>query len=75
VKKDSSEFSVQSSGKCTFPYKCPRGAFNHFDTLFDSRQEGDYADLVEFEIDSVRAGFEPTRQFVNHFKNLVAGLH
>jgi hypothetical protein len=45
---------------------------NHFDTLFDSRQEGDYADLAEFDIEDVRAWFEPTRQFVNHFKNLVA---
>jgi hypothetical protein len=45
---------------------------NHFDTLFDSRQEGDYADLAEFDIEDVRAWFEPTRQFVDHFKNLVA---
>ncbi len=36
----------------------------HFDTLFDSRQRGDYEDLIVFDIEKIRPWLEPTRAFV-----------
>ena len=44
----------------------------HFDLLFDSRQKGDYEDLVVFDTAKVRPWFEPTKSFVDHVAGLIA---
>ena len=36
----------------------------HYDLLFNSRQEGDYADFAVFEVADVQPWLEPTRAFV-----------
>ncbi len=35
-----------------------------FDLLFNSRQKGDYSDLVEFQADEIRGWLPQARQFV-----------
>jgi len=45
---------------------------DHYDLLFDSRQKGDYEDLVVFDAAQVRLWLEPTKSFVDHIASLVA---
>jgi uncharacterized protein (UPF0332 family) len=44
----------------------------HFDVLFNSRQKGDYQDLVTFDVARVRNWFEPTKSFIDHIAGLIA---
>jgi uncharacterized protein (UPF0332 family) len=44
----------------------------HFDRLFSSRQEGDYADFVEFKAEEIRPWLDETNKFVNHIDGLIA---
>jgi uncharacterized protein (UPF0332 family) len=44
----------------------------HFDLLFDSRQEGDYADLVVFDGRDVEPWLERTESFVDCVAQMVA---
>lgn len=43
----------------------------HFDRLFSSRQEGDYADFVVFNADEVRPWLDQTRAFVDYIEGLM----
>jgi uncharacterized protein (UPF0332 family) len=43
----------------------------HFDLLFDSRQESDYADFVTFNCTEVEAWKKKTESFVNHVDKLI----
>jgi uncharacterized protein len=54
------------------PGLVPVAMGKHFDLLFDSRQEGDYADFAVFEVSDVQPWLEPTKSFVNHIAELVA---
>ena len=42
-----------------------------YDTLFDSRQKGDYADLVSFEAEDVKPWFELTEDLVNALEHTI----
>lgn len=44
----------------------------HFDRLFSTRQEGDYADFVVFKADEVRPWLDETTAFVNYIDDLMA---
>lgn len=44
----------------------------HFDLLFNSRQKGDYEDLVVFDAGTVRPWVERTASFVDHIAGLIA---
>ncbi len=46
----------------------------HFDRLFSTRQEGDYADFVVFQTDEVRPWLDQTRAFVNYIEGLIARI-
>jgi uncharacterized protein (UPF0332 family) len=46
----------------------------HFDLLFASRQEGDYADLVVFKADQVAPWLVPTQEFVSAIETLISNL-
>ena len=46
----------------------------HFDLLFDSRQESDYADLVVFRADEVADWLAQTKAFVSHIETLISDL-
>jgi uncharacterized protein (UPF0332 family) len=46
----------------------------HFDRLFSSRQEGDYADFVVFQADEVRPWLDQTTAFVNAIDSLIARI-
>jgi len=48
----------------------PQESGKHFDLLFDSRQESDYADWVVFETDDIRSWMERTELFVRHVAEL-----
>ena len=52
----------------------PNKLGKHFDLLFSSRQEGDYADFVEFKADEVASWLVETRTFVSHIENLISNL-
>jgi uncharacterized protein len=54
------------------PGLVPVAMGKHFDLLFDSRQEGDYADFAAFEVEDVRPWLEPTKAFVEQIADLVA---
>lgn len=43
-----------------------------FDLLFNSRQKGDYSDLVVFESEEVVGWLEQTQAFVEHISELVS---
>jgi uncharacterized protein (UPF0332 family) len=45
---------------------------DHFDLLFDSRQKGDYEDLVVFDVARVRPWVARTVSFVDHIASLIA---
>lgn len=42
-----------------------------YDNLFESRQEGDYVDFVEFQESDVRPWIPQAREFVNHVGRLL----
>ncbi|MCK4330031.1 hypothetical protein KAX02_09340 [candidate division WOR-3 bacterium] len=42
-----------------------------YDKLFDTRQKGDYADLVYFNLDEIRPWFEETKNFVDSLEKLI----
>jgi uncharacterized protein (UPF0332 family) len=44
---------------------------DHYDLLFDSRQKGDYADFVIFDVRDVRPWLEPTRSFVDSIAGII----
>lgn len=44
----------------------------HYDLLFDSRQKGDYEDLVVFKVEDLRLWLEPTKSFIEHAAGLIA---
>ncbi len=44
----------------------------HFDRLFSSRQEGDYADFVVFQADEVRPWLDDATAFVDYIESLIA---
>ena len=44
----------------------------HFDRLFSTRQEGDYADFVVFKADEVRPWLNETMAFVDYIDDLIA---
>ena len=45
---------------------------DHYDLLFDSRQKGDYEDLVVFDVETVRSWIAPTTSFLDHVASLIA---
>jgi len=45
---------------------------DHYDLLFDSRQKGDYADLIVFQVQDVRPWLAPTKSFVDEVTELIA---
>ena len=45
---------------------------DHYDLLFDSRQKGDYADLIVFQVQEVRPWLVPTQAFVDQIADLIA---
>jgi len=42
-----------------------------YSRLFDSRQKGDYADLVRFDIEEVRSWFEEAQNFVSVVEKII----
>jgi len=46
----------------------------HFDLLFDSRQESDYADYVTFKKAEVEPWFDKTKSFVIHIEQLIESI-
>ena len=44
---------------------------DHYNLLFDSRQKGDYEDLVVFDVNEVRSWIEPTKSFIDHIAGLI----
>jgi hypothetical protein len=52
----------------------PQEMGKHFDLLFNSRQEGDYADLVVFKADEVADWLAKTETFVSHIESLISGM-
>lgn len=43
----------------------------HYDLLFNSRQEGDYADFAVFKVEDVQPWLEPTKSFIDQIADLV----
>ena len=52
----------------------PKDLSRHFDVLFDSRLEGDYADFVRFKAEDVAGWLEQTKAFVKHIEGLISKL-
>jgi uncharacterized protein (UPF0332 family) len=50
----------------------PEELGKHFDLLFDSRQEGDYADLVVFKAREVADWLAQTKTFVSDIEGLIS---
>jgi uncharacterized protein (UPF0332 family) len=42
-----------------------------YDKLFDTRQKGDYADLVYFDKKEVDSWFDETKKFISSIKNII----
>ena len=47
---------------------------NFFDDLFDSRQEGDYSDLVSFKREHVAPWLQRAQEFVAHIDRLIQAI-
>ena len=45
-----------------------------YDTLFDSRQKSDYADLVRFDVEAVRDWLPQAERLVQHLINVTEGF-
>ena len=54
------------------PGLVPKNMGDHYNLLFDSRQKGDYEDLVVFEAEDVQSWLEPTKSFIDHIARLIA---
>jgi len=52
----------------------PKELGKHFDLLFDSRQAGDYADLVEFKANEVSDWLAQSKKFVSHVEILLSEM-
>lgn len=52
----------------------PKELGKHFDLLFDSRLEGDYADFARFKTEDVTGWLEDTQKFIAHAESLVPKL-
>lgn len=52
----------------------PKDLSRHFDVLFDSRLEGDYADFVRFKAEDVAGWLDKTQKFVDHIESLIPKL-
>jgi uncharacterized protein (UPF0332 family) len=52
----------------------PKELGRHFDLLFGSRMEGDYADFTTFKADEVVGWLEQTQAFVKHIEGLISKL-
>ncbi|MFZ2147375.1 MAG: HEPN domain-containing protein [Sedimentisphaerales bacterium] len=52
----------------------PKELGRHFDMLFDSRLEGDYADFTSFKADEVVGWLEQTQAFIKHIEGLISKL-
>ena len=52
----------------------PEELGRHFDLLFDSRLEGDYADFTNFKADEVVGWMEQAQAFVKHIEGLISKL-
>jgi len=52
----------------------PKDLSRHFDVLFDSRLEGDYADFVRFKAEDVAGWLERTQAFIKHIEGIIAKL-
>jgi len=52
----------------------PKEMGKHFDLLFSSRQESDYADLVVFKAEEVAGWLVQTQTFVSHVETLISNL-
>ncbi len=52
----------------------PKDLSRHFDVLFDSRLEGDYADFVRFKAEDVAGWLDKTQKFVDHIESLIQKL-
>jgi uncharacterized protein (UPF0332 family) len=42
-----------------------------YDKLFDTRQKGDYADLVYFDKKEVGSWFDEAKKFISFIKNII----
>lgn len=42
-----------------------------YDRLFDNRQKGDYADLIRFDLNAVRAWYDEAQKFVEIIEDLI----
>ena len=42
-----------------------------YDKLFDTRQKGDYVDLVYFDKKEVGSWFDETKKFISSIKNII----
>jgi len=42
-----------------------------YDKLFDTRQKGDYADLVYFDKKEVGSWFDEAKKFISYIKNII----
>jgi hypothetical protein len=52
----------------------PKELGRHFDLLFDSRMEGDYADFIRFKAEDVAGWLDKTQKFVDHIESLIQNL-
>ena len=52
----------------------PKDLSRHFNVLFDSRLEGDYADFVRFKADEVAGWLDKTQKFVDYIESLIPKL-
>lgn len=52
----------------------PKDLSRHFNVLFDSRLEGDYADFIRFKAEDVAGWLDKTQKFVDHIESLIPKL-
>ncbi len=52
----------------------PKDLSRHFDVLFNSRLEGDYADFIRFKAEDVAGWLDKTQKFVEHIESLIPKL-
>lgn len=52
----------------------PKDLSRHFNVLFDSRLEGDYADFIRFKAEDVAGWLEQTQAFIKHIEELISKL-
>ena len=52
----------------------PKDLARHFDVLFESRLEGDYADFIRFKAEEVAGWLEKTKVFVKYIEDIISKL-